>query len=789
MASLKNQGKRQISIFLTEEEERFLERRTDKDGNVICTLVPGLVEQGSEVSWAINTGSQVIPFERVGDVYTATVPIGSGGGVDQFSTLSGTTINFPDGSSIDVEEGATYDAGTNRLTLVDGTIVPLAMGDTFATFNALAGEITFPDGQVVPVGNNGNSGPAADTFVRMVDNGDGTLTLTPAGGGTPCVVAKASSIQNAFVNASTNQDGSVTMTRVDGSSLTVGGDTRLSNPQVVNTSPTDGIVIVRFDVIDADGTVVGSEDFTLNDSTELSGGGGDTDTFWVPTIDGTTGGLVLSENNVNGPTGVTVNGPAPGAAPNGSSQVDEGASGFGTGDVTTDDGMTLTYLKVVDAAELEMERFIDENVGGRVDFNTTNPSTANQAANDAGMLRAIDWMCETGGRLRLGGGQYSFSDPVIMPSYFNLAGAGMYHTHIFFPRGQAALDTDENVGPAHIDLRDFQITNHFYDLGVSHAEASANTAINLKGGNTGPRDPKALDREGVQRIFDPYHRIHGVSVQRFHGDGIALLGRGECLFTHNVMYDLSGRGFVIDSPDNWLFGNSVSECGLEGLWARASNTRYTMNKWWYTGQNGAEEGTGAGARFVGSGQSNIIMDGDAFQDNWGPAIWAEGEHVTLKNLNITEAGGGRLTGQGGGFAGARSLPRSTVHVNNAKLLRLSASLDQNDFDGAGNRPLLVYDGNSGSRGNCFDFTSIQALRFAPYHDGVAGFFNSKRGFEIWLNKKLVAGQVALADVNDAAASWNDPLYMPEQIHLEDGRVATRNYSGAGWRAPALAPLL
>jgi|GEM_PF-3679755 len=98
MASLKNQGKRQISIFLTEEEERFLERRTDKDGNVICTLVPGLVEQGSEVSWAINTGSQVIPFERVGDVYTATVPIGSGGGVDQFSTLSGTTINFPDGS-------------------------------------------------------------------------------------------------------------------------------------------------------------------------------------------------------------------------------------------------------------------------------------------------------------------------------------------------------------------------------------------------------------------------------------------------------------------------------------------------------------------------------------------------------------------------------------------------------------------------------------------------------------------------------------------------------------------
>lgn len=124
---------------------------------------------------------------------------------DTWSTISGQTITTPDGDSITIPEGSSYNAATSEITLSDGSVVDLASfdtdTDTWSTINDQT--ITTPDGDslTIPAGStydaatsvlttsDGNSVDLSsfDTDTDTFATFDGTDTITFADGSTVTV--------------------------------------------------------------------------------------------------------------------------------------------------------------------------------------------------------------------------------------------------------------------------------------------------------------------------------------------------------------------------------------------------------------------------------------------------------------------------------------------------------------------------------------------------------------------------------------------------------------------------
>lgn len=418
-----------------------------------------------------------------------------------------------------------------------------------------------------------------------------------------------------------------------------------------------------------------------------------------------------------------------------------------------------------------------EYFGARaVEFN------AAEVDNRTAFLQAIDWCCETGGAVMLGGGVYGVDGDLEMLPFTTFWGSGKWNSVVRQLSATAGTDTftspsDADGGTAYCHLRDFQIdggwTTNWNDL------AEAGAAIRLSVPTAGPSHANLLARLNVGSLSDPHNTIENMKINRHPGHGIVTAGRGENQIKHNEINLCKGNGIQAAAPDDWYSNNTVYATGDSGMLITSGNQRIENHKHWFVGMRRDAEGIGAGFEINGSGNSNIIMSNCASQDTWGPGLVADGDSLLFSG-NIDEAGGGRLEQQGFGWQGARTEVRSCIRTVGLKRSKITASIRGGDRNGESARPYLVDFDSSGADINYVETYTEGASLHSNLVRASGGFNNSNRWCEVKQNGQIIMGKVSLADLQNAAHSINAEG-GPSLVHLggdEDGQIAARQDNGA-----------
>lgn len=283
---------------------------------------------------------------------------------------------------------------------------------------------------------------------------------------------------------------------------------------------------------------------------------------------------------------------------------------------------------------------------------------------------------------------------------------------------------------------------------------------------------------------DAHGRLDNVTIMNVAGYGFRLEGRGEN-FVRGVEISRCHTGFYHAAPDCFFSDMTVYLCGDNGAEIRASagNFRWTNSKLWFCGAMRGTEGRGAGIYLPDSGTQTMQMRNISTQDTWGSGLDLQGDVGIIFEGEIDEAGGGRLTQQGMGYAGTRSLPRAFIRLpGTLRRAKIRAEIKGGDRNGVANRPYLVDLRGSGVLGS--------RLKLGGSLDGVhpdrvlvsTGHGNAGRYNEIWFEGRLLHGHVTQAQLDDPAHGVNDPIYGPSRVLREDGALIARAAAG-GWRLP------
>lgn len=404
--------------------------------------------------------------------------------------------------------------------------------------------------------------------------------------------------------------------------------------------------------------------------------------------------------------------------------------------------------------------------------------------NRAAFEAAIDWCESEGGMLVLGAGEYGISGSVTLKSFTTIIGAGWGNT-IVKQIGSSSNDVFTSNDGAGQNIyncyfADFTIDGGWTVNWNNNLSGHSAAGIRLLGGGLGvsggPDDPAALDREDVNNLSDPYHIVTRVRFRNIAGSGLVLSGRGEMQIVGNRFNRCSVHGINCAAPDNWFMSNTISTTGDTGFYLEAGNNRLVNEKYWFCGMRRDDEGVGAGLEIVGSGVGNIVAANVTTQDTWGPGLVAEGDHLMFTG-SFDEAGGGRLEQQGFGYSGSRSEQRSFLRVANLQHSEIKASIDGGNRNGSGNRPSLVDMDGSGADHNQINLFSAGASYDSATPVRTAnGYTNNNRFSVVRYNNRTVLGVLSEADLLTASHSVNSE-HAPDQVQLDDGRLAVKNSTG------------
>jgi hypothetical protein len=111
------------------------------------------------------------------------------------------------------------------------------------------------------------------------------------------------------------------------------------------------------------------------------------------------------------------------------------------------------------------------------------------------------------------------------------------------------------------------------------------TAIQLHGAFSGVDDPHYIRNSPIDSQ-NPRGRVGELEIEGFGGDGLSLRGAGANVFGPIQIFQVGGRGVVIDSYDNNLSALDIGGTGLEGLvlGPNGSCNRILPFKVWYSGR-------------------------------------------------------------------------------------------------------------------------------------------------------------------------------------------------------------
>ncbi len=239
----------------------------------------------------------------------------------------------------------------------------------------------------------------------------------------------------------------------------------------------------------------------------------------------------------------------------------------------------------------------------------------------------------------------------------------------------------------------------------------------------------------------------------------------------------------MESPDCFLHQITSYLSGDSGtvIKAASGNMRMTNCKSWFTGMQSAAECVGAGIHIPDPGTLALEMVGVSIQDSWGPGLSIEGDTGIHFSGDLDEADGGRVTEQGFGYAGARTLPRCYIRLpGTLRRGEINARIRGGGRNGAANRPHLVDLRGSGVMGCRLDLNGDLTNMDATPVVTSAGHDNADRYNEVRFAGRLLHGQVTQAQLDDPAHGVNDPLYGPTQVTRDDGVMMIR--AAAGWLA-------
>lgn len=431
-------------------------------------------------------------------------------------------------------------------------------------------------------------------------------------------------------------------------------------------------------------------------------------------------------------------------------------------------------------------------------------SEAVATANRTALQAALDWSSASGGVVSIPGGRLDIFGSLVLPIGGAVRGMAQFSTQLRQrqrPTSLAESFTSIFTAPPVVGAAGGNGFNVISDMMIDggwnirnfEGAAHANWA----------HDPARMTQVAIQTDTpangpvasasrpawsDAQSRFQNLTILNVAGTALDLKGRGE-IMVNMVELGKSGKhGLDISAPDcfiNMLTSYTTGDSSAV-IRAGAGNLRMTNSKFWFTGMQSAAECVGAGIHLPDQGTTAIEMHAVSTQDTWGPGLDLAGSTGIFFSGDIDEAGGGRTTQQGFGYAGARTLSRSCVRLTGTlRRAEINARIRGGNRNGAANRPALVdFQGSAilGCKLNLNgDLTYISTTPIVVS----TGYTNARRYNTVDFVGRRMHGAMTKAQLDDPTHGVNDALYGPTEVTMTDGRTAKKNSAGT-WVIPRLS---
>lgn len=418
-------------------------------------------------------------------------------------------------------------------------------------------------------------------------------------------------------------------------------------------------------------------------------------------------------------------------------------------------------------------------------------------ANTTALVAALAWSTTTGGIVRLPAGRLDIWGPVELPLGAGIRGEGQHSSRIQqtqLPTGSgeawqsvftAPTVSGSTGGNGYNVITDLTIDGgwNMRDwIGAAHVNwahdparmVAVGLALNTPTG--GP--PAGAAVRGASS--DAQSRIQNVTVQNVAGRGLQIQGRGENFLSVVEVQRAGTHGVWLESPDCFLHQITSYLSGDSGIVIKSAsgNLRMTNCKSWFTGMQSAAECVGAGIQIPDAGTLALEMSEISTQDTWGPGLEIQGDTGIKFSGDLDNAGGGRVTQQGFGFTGTRTLPRSFIRIPGTLRRALINARIRGGAVASGALPHLVDLRGSGVIGCKVDLNGDLASINATRVNTTAGHTNANRYNEVWFAGQLLHGRMTQAQLDNAAHGVNDTTYPITQVIMDTGRIAVK--AGGAW---------
>lgn len=443
-------------------------------------------------------------------------------------------------------------------------------------------------------------------------------------------------------------------------------------------------------------------------------------------------------------------------------------------------------------SQIDVRRFGATMVAFGVDA-----SEAVATANRTALQAALDWSSSSGGVVSIPGGRLDIFGSLVLPIGAAVRGMAQFSTQIRqrqVPTSLAESFTNIFTAPPVVgtsggngfniisdmmidggwNIRDYEGANH---VNWAHDPARmTQVAIQTDTPTGGP-----VGSASRPAWSDAQSRFQNLTILNVAGTALDLKGRGEIMVNMVELGKCGKHGLDIAAPDCFIHMLTSYTTGDSSAVIRsgAGNLRMTNSKFWFTGMQSAAECVGAGIHLPDQGTTAIEMHAVSTQDTWGPGVDLSGNTGIFFSGDIDEAGGGRTTQQGFGYAGSRSLPRSCIRLSGTlRRAEINARVRGGNRNGAGNRPALVDFRGSGILGCDLRLNGDLSYISTPLVVEAGGYVNARRYNKIDFAGRLLHGAVTKAQLDDPTHGVNDAIYGPSEVMMTTGRRAKKNSAGA-----------
>lgn len=442
-------------------------------------------------------------------------------------------------------------------------------------------------------------------------------------------------------------------------------------------------------------------------------------------------------------------------------------------------------------SQIDVRRFGATMVAFGVDASEA-VATANQAALQA----ALDWSSASGGVVSIPGGRLDIFGSLVLPIGGAVRGMAQFSTQLrqrqrptslseTFTSVFTAPPVDGAAGGNGFNL----ISDMMIDGGWNIRNFEGATHVNWA------HDPARMTQVAIQTDTpangpvasasrptwsDAQSRFQNLTILNVAGTALDLKGRGEIMVNMVEVGKTGKHGLDISAPDCFIHMLTSYTTGDSSavIRAGAGNLRMTNSKFWFTGMQSAAECVGAGIYLPDQGTTAIEMHAVSTQDTWGPGLDLAGNTGIFFSGDIDEAGGGRTTQQGFGYAGARTLPRSCIRLTGTlRRAEINARVRGGGRNGAANRPALVDFRGAGILGCKLNLNGDLTNIATPAIVEASGYTNARRYNTVDFVGRLMHGAMTKAQLEDPTHGVNDAVYGPTEVTMTDGRQARKNASG------------